>query len=138
MTFVQRLRIYRMGLGLLGLFLFHLLTDLPLLTNFRDWQAQEAQGTEDEITAYVRRFERARAELPDRGVVGYRAQLRKKGTETFFTYRSGKALVDMPAMESYWLAQYAVAPVIVDARGQHPLVIANLTDEVRLLRNEGQ
>jgi hypothetical protein len=139
MTFSQRLRIYRVGLGILILFSFHLLSDLPLLANFRDWQAREALGAEDEITAYVRRFERVRAELPERGVVGYRTQLRqKKGAETVFTYRSGKALLDLPVTESYWLAQYAVAPVIVDARGEHPLVLANLRDEVRLLRNEGQ
>jgi hypothetical protein len=138
MTFFQRLRIYRMVIGLLGLFLFHLLTNLPLLTNFRDWQAREAQGAEDEITAYVRRFERARAELPDRGVVGYRTQLRMKGSQVVFTYRTDRGLADMPATESYWLAQYAVAPVIVEAQGEHPLVLANLRDEVRLLRSEGQ
>jgi hypothetical protein len=138
MTFVQRLRIYRVGFGLLGLFGFHLLSDIPLPALVREWQAHEAAGAEDEITAYVRRFQRVRAELPDRGVVGYRTQLRLKGSQVVFTYRTDRGLADMPATESYWLAQYAVAPVIVSASGEHPLVIANLRDEVKLLRGEGQ
>jgi hypothetical protein len=138
MTFGRRLQVFRVAVGLLVLFLFALVSDLPLPGLVRDWQDREARGTVDEVTAYERRFAVVRSELPARGTVGYRAQLRKRGDEVIFTYRAGGALVDLPVYESFWLAQYAVAPVIVDSAGEHPLIIANFRDEVRLLRSEGR
>lgn len=141
MTFGRRVQFFRVGLGLLFLLLFHLLsdtlfTDVPLTGLVRKGQA--ALDTVDNVTAYEQRFEKVKRELPERGVVGYRAQTRQNGAETVFTYRAEGALMTMPVMESLWRTQYAVAPVIVDARGKHPLTIANLRDGVQLLRTEGQ
>jgi hypothetical protein len=139
MTFGRRVQFFRVGLGLLFLLLFHLLsdtliTDVPLTDLVR--KGQEALDTVDNVTAYEQRFEKIKRELPDRGVVGYRAQTRQNGAEKVFIYRSGNVLVSMPVMESYWRTQYAVAPVIVDLREGHPLTIVNLREEVQLLRTE--
>lgn len=139
MTFGRRVQFFRVGLGLLFLLLFHLLsdslfTDVPLTGLVR--KGQEARDTVDDVTVYEQRFEKIKRDLPDRGVVGYRVEQRKKGADTVFTYRSGNVLVSIPVMESVWRTQYAVAPVIVDARGKHPLTIVNLRDEVQLLRTE--
>jgi hypothetical protein len=138
MTFSRRIQFCRVGLGLLVLILFHLLSDIPLAGLVREWQDREARGTIDDVTAYGGRFEGVRTELPARGVAGYRTQLQKRGAEDVFAYRTGRGLAEMPVRESCMLAQYAVAPVIVDLREQHPLTIANLRDEVRLVRSEGR
>jgi hypothetical protein len=138
MTFGQRVQICRVGLGLLVLFLFHLLSNIPLPGLVRGLHDQEALGTVDEVTAYEKRLAWVKLELPARGTVGYRTQLQKKGDEDVFVYRTDGVLVEMPVMNSYWLTQYAVAPVIVDPRGKHPLTIVNLRDEVRLVRSEGR
>lgn len=141
MTFRRRVRFFGVGLGLLFLLLFHLLsdtlfTDVPLTSLVR--KGQEALNTVDDVTVYERRFEKIKGELPERGVVGYRVEQRKKGADTVFIYRSGNVLVSIPVMESVWRTQYTVAPVIVDLREGHPLTIVNLRDEVQLLRTEGQ
>jgi hypothetical protein len=131
-------QVCRVGLGLLALFLFLLLSDIPLPGLVREWVDHDALGAVDNVTAYEKRFEKVKGELPARGVVGYRAQVRKKGDEAVFTYLSGTASVDLPVKESYWLTQYAVAPVIVDVRDEYPLTIVNLKNEVVLIRNEGR
>jgi len=53
------------------------------------------------------RFAALRTELPQRGVVGY---VGEAGT---------------PALADYYLAQYALAPLVVDNSPNHPLVIGN-------------
>jgi hypothetical protein len=138
MTFGRRVRFYRVGFGLLFLFLFHLLTDLPVPGLFRDWRQRETLGTVDDVTAFERRLEKVRQELPARGVVGSGAQLRNKGPEVVFTYRTGRALIDLSVMDCYWLTQYSVAPVIVEYSGEHPLTIVNRTDDAILVRSEGR
>lgn len=138
MFFGRRVQVLRVGLGLSFLLLTHLLSDIPLVGLVRQWQISDALGTVDDVTAFEQRFESVQRELPARGAVGYRVQLRKSASGDVFTYRSGRALVDVSAAESLWLTQYTVAPVIVDSRGTHPLTIANLRDEVKLLRGEGR
>jgi hypothetical protein len=53
------------------------------------------------------RFRALKAELPQRGVVGYIGE-------------TGNL-----AVGDYYLAQYALAPVVVDRSGNHPLVVGN-------------
>jgi hypothetical protein len=53
------------------------------------------------------RFSALKAELPQRGVVGY---IGEAGT---------------PALADYYLAQYALAPLVVDDSPNHPLVVGN-------------
>jgi hypothetical protein len=138
MSFRQRVQLYRVGFGLALLLLFHLLSDAPLPGLVLEWWDHNSRGTPDEVSAYERRFEKVKLDLPARGVVGYRAQLQKKGGRDVFVYQAGPVVAEQPAKDSYWLAQYAVAPVIVDRRGQHPLTIVNSRNDVRLLRSEGQ
>jgi hypothetical protein len=62
----------------------------------------------DEITKRSdRRFSALRAALPERGVVGYIGE-------------SGTA-----ALADYYLAQYALAPLVVDHSPNHALVVGN-------------
>jgi hypothetical protein len=138
MSFGRRVRLFRVGLGLLLLVGFHLLSDIPLPGLVRQWYDQHARGAVDDVTAYEARFEKAKGELPAHGMVGYRAQVRKKGTEEVFTYQSGEGVAELPAMEAYWIAQYALAPVILDARGKHAVTVVNGRDEVTVVRIEGR
>jgi hypothetical protein len=138
MSFRQRVQLYRVGLGLVLVFLFHLLSDVPLPGLVREWRDHESRGTLDEVSAYERRFEKVKLELPARGAVGYRTQIQKKGGRDVFIYQAGLVVAEQPVMDSYWLAQYAVAPVILDLREKHPLTIVNLSNEVSLFRSEGR
>jgi len=137
MTFRQRLPAYRVGLGLALLLLFQLLSNVPLPGLVRDLWVQETRGPVDNVTAYERRFEKVKVELPARGVVGYRTQFQKRGGREVFTYQADRGMAELPAKDSYFLAQYAVAPVIVDFRRKRPVKIVNLANEVTFLREEG-
>jgi hypothetical protein len=55
------------------------------------------------------RFAAVKSALPPRGVIGYIGESGNSGTE------------------SYYLAQYALAPLVVDRSKDHPLVIANIS-----------
>jgi len=56
-----------------------------------------------------KRFAALRAELPNRGVVGYVGE-------------SGNA-----GVEDYYRAQYALAPLVVDRSKDHPLVVVSVS-----------
>jgi hypothetical protein len=56
------------------------------------------------------RFTALRTQLPTRGVVGYVGQSDNRGTE------------------DYYLAQYALAPLLLEHSPNHPLVIASFPD----------
>lgn len=55
------------------------------------------------------RFAALKAELPQRGVIGYMGE-------------SG-----IPGVADYYLAQYALAPLVIDHSPNHPLVVGNFS-----------
>ena len=59
------------------------------------------------------RFARLKVELPPRGVIGY------IGTE------------GTPGLADYYLAQYALAPLVLDRSPNHSIVVANFPDSLR-------
>jgi hypothetical protein len=61
----------------------------------------------DPATSADQRFAALRAALPPQGVVGYVGE-------------SGN-----PAVADYYLAQYALTPLVVDHSSNHPLVVGN-------------
>jgi hypothetical protein len=73
------------------------------------------------------RFAAVKSSLPARGVIGYIGNSGNSGTE------------------DYYLAQYSLAPLVVDRSKDHPLVIANIstlppkpdTRGLELLKNFG-
>jgi len=73
------------------------------------------------------RFSALKAALPERGVVGY---VGEPGT---------------PALADYYLAQYALAPLVVDLSPNYPLVIGNFpttptgstSNDLQLIRDFG-
>lgn len=71
------------------------------------------------------RFAALRAELPTRGVIGYIGES------------------DGTAVPDYYLAQYALAPLVLDHSINHKLVVGNFTDasklphELALIKNFG-
>jgi hypothetical protein len=69
----------------------------------------------DETTLSVRRFERLRKFLPARATVGYESDLEDP-------------LTDRKEVRRFYLAQYALAPVIVVAGVERDLVIGNYRD----------
>jgi len=56
------------------------------------------------------RFSALKAALPERGVVGYIGE------------------PGIPALADYYLAQYSLAPLVIDHSPNHPLVIGNFPD----------
>jgi hypothetical protein len=69
----------------------------------------------DEITLYLKRFEALRKALPTHATVGYETD-------------SADLLQDRAEVKRFYLAQYALAPVIVAADVDHDLVIGNYRD----------
>lgn len=73
------------------------------------------------------RFASLKAALPKSGVIGYAGEPGVAGTA------------------DYYLAQYALAPLVIDNSGNHPLVIGNFPDQpdepappnMKLVRNFG-
>lgn len=73
------------------------------------------------------RFARLRAALPQRGVVGYVGETGESGIAT------------------YYLAQYALAPLVLDRSPNHPFVVGNFRssavpsafDKLRLVKDFG-
>lgn len=100
-----------------------------LLSSFRlIWNAPNpARVREDDIAARSdQRFAALKTHLPDRGVIGYVGQFGNSGTA------------------DYYLAQYALAPLVVDHSVNHSLVIGNFprsspefSANLRLIRDFG-
>lgn len=89
---------------------------LSLFVNIRQENAERVKlrqmtviSGKDKVSLSTRRFEGLRRILPSRGVVGY----------------IGYGGQDTSGTEMYYLAQYALAPVIVDRSPDHPLVVVN-------------
>lgn len=82
------------------------------------WHAEplgRRRTEKDEIVLSLRRFEPLRKALPPRATVGYEAD-------------SENPLEDRAEVKRFYLAQYAVAPVIVVAGVDRDLVIGNYQD----------
>lgn len=88
----------------------------------------------DEVSLYETRFVEIKTQLPGRGTVGYRTDppTRVQGQELFVFRLDGTDKV-MDYAKSYLLAQYALAPVVVDRRSEHPLTLHNSKEGVRLI-----
>lgn len=71
-------------------------------------------GPRDQITQYEERFTAIRAALPARGIVGY---ITEASPEAVMAYGNLQA--------EYYLAQYAVAPAVVDNSPRRNIVIGN-------------
>lgn len=78
--------------------IFRIVHDAPSVIQFHPDDIQDRSDN---------RFDALKAELPPRGVVGYIGE-------------SGDS-----ALPDYYLAQYALAPLVVDRGAQHSLIIGN-------------
>jgi len=86
-----------------------------------------AQVSPDDIAARSdQRFSALKAQLPERGVIGYVGESGNSGTA------------------DYYLAQYALAPLVIDHSANHPLVIGSyptaapqFPEDLRLVRDFG-
>lgn len=94
---------------------------LSLIVNVRQESGERAVSRpgagisgQDDITLYTSRFESLRRRLPAGGVVGYLGYDGQEAQDT--------------AM--YYLAQYALAPVVVDRSDHHSLVVGNFPGPV--------
>jgi hypothetical protein len=96
----------RLGTGLIAL-----LALVSTLGQFaKDWKAFDPrQIGNDGITLYENRFDRLKNLLPPRGVIGYTSDTEAYNIE-------------------FYLTQYALAPVIVDPKLGHPLVVGNFVN----------
>lgn len=72
------------------------------------------QPAPDSITIYEKRFTELERILPAHGVVGYVTEL-----------PSDIILSDADASAEYYIAQYSLAPLILDNTKDHPFVIGN-------------
>jgi len=82
---------------------------------------RRARSGEDETTLYLRRFEPLRKALPPHATVGYEAD-------------PEDPLTDRAEVRRFYLAQYALAPVILVAGSDRPLVVGNYRDPDRNCR----
>jgi hypothetical protein len=102
----QDQRSYRTTVALLIFVLCSMLSSARIF-----WQARTPQHAKDSAIDIEqrsdRRFAAVRASLPQRGVIGYVGE-------------SGAL-----ARGDYYLAEYALAPLVVDDSPNHPLVLAN-------------
>ncbi len=122
---------WRFGLAAAGLLAFFgwSLKDAPGLVRLA-WETPT--DFVDEVSRYDQRFQAVKAELPPRGVVGYRAELQRVGDEELFFYTVDGLHYSMHPTRAFFLTQYALAPVIVERRAAYPLVIDNRRTAVRL------
>ena len=98
--------------GLAVLILFALLTEARLLK--QTIALDPSQIGRDGLTLYEKRFEGLKVMLPPHGVVGYISDV-----------QPDQVLVDADATAHYYVAQYALSPVVLDNSYEHPLVVGN-------------
>ena len=103
MNYVTRIKVGAMSL----LALTALLNNLSYLRANREVAPKAA--VQGEITIYERRFDELKKWLPEHGVVGYVSDETDAIKET----------------ESYYLTQYALAPLVVVRGADRPLVVGN-------------
>jgi hypothetical protein len=82
-----------------------------------EWPAHASQ---DEISAYERRFAELRAMLPDRGIVGYLGTPAPTGASP--QEANAAALLHF---RRYLLAQYTLAPILLNESTEPELVVGN-------------
>src|SRR5262249_8087873 len=116
----------RAGLALTLPFLALLLSSSQLSGIAIDWDKRQSRGDMDEVSRNDSRFQRVREELPRRGVVGYLWE-RPKNRPVDWEQEVKKGN----------LAQYAVAPVLVDFWRPHPLTIKQYRSGPRLSGSKG-
>jgi|SRR6266571_6201130 len=97
----------RLGMGLIIFFLA-----LSSIVQFsKDWREFDPnQLGNDGITVYEKRFDRLRGVLPPRGVIGYVSDSDQYNIE-------------------YFLAQYTLAPLTLDPKQSHDLVVGNFANK---------
>jgi len=102
----------RVAIGLL--IFFALISNLRLL---RDWAQFDLSFVgHDDVTTYQKRFDRIRPMLPEHGIVGYTgAGLNHAHYE----------LSDVVAMKNWFVAQYALAPIVLSIKGGNKITIIN-------------
>jgi len=104
-------------MGICLLVFFALLSNLESLINgFKIYGVSGA----DYITRYEKRFDRIRGYLPARGIVGYAGQ----GLNYTEYWKS-----DAVALQSWFLAQYTLTPLVVSITPNHELTIINSAEE---------
>lgn len=99
-----------------------ILLALVLLSTYESFKssaiASEGLSELDMVTAWDRRMRKIREILPDHGVIGYLADWDIPGVK----YGSSDQEVE------FLLAQYTVAPVILERGADHDLILGNFND----------
>jgi hypothetical protein len=110
--------IHRIALSLLLV----VLAGLAIYSSIRDYQTASAAARDlngdDMVTAWDRRLRKVRSILPESGVIGYVADWDIPG----YTYGSSDQEVE------FLLAQYTVAPVVLQRGTDHNLILGNFSD----------
>lgn len=107
----------RAGVALLLVLLYAGASTIRSLQHVAEWPASPAQ---DEITAYERRFDQLRSELPPHGVVGYLGHPEPTGA----TPQEANAAA-LLHFRRYLLAQYTLAPVLLIESTDPELIVGN-------------
>lgn len=96
------------ALIILSIVLCAMISYLPV---FRDFLAFPDKLRDQDISRYEQRFEAAKRILPEYGVIGYRSDCND--------------ITDINCLAGFYLAQYAVSPVILDRSPGHALILGN-------------
>jgi hypothetical protein len=107
----------RTRIALLLVLLYAGASTVQWLQRAAEWRAHASQ---DEISSYERRFAELRAMLPARGVVGYLGHPAPTGA----TPREANAAA-LLHFRRYLLAQYALAPVLLNESTEPQFVVGN-------------
>jgi hypothetical protein len=101
-----------------SLIFFALLSNLRFL---KDWvQFDLSFVGHDDVTTYQKRFDRIRPMLPEHGIVGY--------TGSGLNHAHYE-LSEPAALHNWFVAQYALAPVVVSITSGHKITIMNGTPD---------
>lgn len=116
MTFLKNRSIYSVAAGLIIMLALVIFSSYE---NFRS-SATAVEGLDelDMVTAWDRRMRKIRELLPDHGVVGYLADWDLPDTK----FGSSDQEVE------FLLAQYTVAPVVLERGPDHELILGNFND----------
>jgi hypothetical protein len=97
----------KLGMGLILVFLF--ISSLGQFTT--DWREfDQSQIGKDGISSYEKRFDGLRTVLPPRAIIGYVSDAE-------------------PYSAEYYLTQYTLAPLTVDPKQSHDLVVGNFVNK---------
>lgn len=93
---------------LISIISFAIISYLPF---FRVFLAFPEKLRVDDVSRYIRRFEAAKTMLPEHGVIGYRSDC--------------SDMSNINCIADFYLAQYALSPIILDRSPKHNLVLGN-------------